>query len=133
MVLRSLLTSIPCASSKATELICLPLMLHTNAPLSKKCNTSPGILVRSSYPSMKAFRSLTLLYQDIALEDPLKHSHKCCDGIQEYWLCESAGHKAETLTSISRCSSFKRTHHFLLHVWEALYWYMLLNYIQAGK
>ena len=39
-------------------------------------------------------------------------------------LAESAGHRGKTLSSISRCSSFKRTHQFLLQVWEALYRYM---------
>ena len=36
-------------------------------------------------------------------------------------LAESAGHQGETLTSIIKGSNFKRTHQFLLQVWEAMY------------
>ena len=36
-------------------------------------------------------------------------------------LAESSGHRGETLTSIKKCSSFKRTHQFLLQEWEAMY------------
>ena len=35
-------------------------------------------------------------------------------------LAESSGHRGETLTSIKKCSSHKRTHQFLLQTWEAL-------------
>ena len=47
-------------------------------------------------------------------------------GIKE--LAESAGHRGETLTSIHRCSSFKRTHTFLLQAWEALYRHMFMMF-----
>ena len=43
-------------------------------------------------------------------------------GLKE--LAESAEHRGETLTSISKCSSFKRTHAFLTQAWEAIYRYM---------
>ncbi len=36
-------------------------------------------------------------------------------------LAESSGHRGETLTSIKKCSSYKRTHQFLLQAWEAMY------------
>ena len=36
-------------------------------------------------------------------------------------LAESAGHRGETLTSIIKGSSFKKTHQLLLQVWEAMY------------
>ena len=36
-------------------------------------------------------------------------------------LAECSGHRGETLTSIKKCSSYKRTHQFLLQAWEALY------------
>ena len=36
-------------------------------------------------------------------------------------LAESSGHHVETLTSINKCSSYKRTHQFLLQAWEAMY------------
>ena len=43
-------------------------------------------------------------------------------GLKE--LTESAGHRGETLTSISKCSSFKITHAFLTQAWEAIYRYI---------
>ena len=36
-------------------------------------------------------------------------------------LAECSGHRGETLTSIKKCSTFKRTHQFLLQAWEAMY------------
>ncbi len=48
-------------------------------------------------------------------------------GLRE--LAEAAGFRGETLTSLSKCSNFKRTHHFLLQSWEALYRHMLSCYV----
>ena len=43
-------------------------------------------------------------------------------------LAQASGFRGETLTSLKRCSNFKRVHHFLLQSWEALYRHMLHTY-----
>jgi hypothetical protein len=37
-----------------------------------------------------------------------------------------AGHRAETLTSLALASHFKRTHHFILRSFEAMYRFFIL-------
>ena len=44
-------------------------------------------------------------------------------------LAESSGHRGETLTSIKKCFSFKRTHQFLVQAWEALYRQMFKTFL----
>ena len=39
-----------------------------------------------------------------------------------------SGHRAETLTSLLSCSNFKRTHRFLLQMYQAVYQYFLSQY-----
>ena len=48
-------------------------------------------------------------------------------------LAESSGHRGETLTSIKKCSSYKRTHQFLLQAWEAMYRQMFISFKRAKE
>ena len=43
-------------------------------------------------------------------------------------LAESSGRRGETLTFIKKCSSYKRTHQFLLQAWEAMYRQMFISF-----
>ena len=52
-------------------------------------------------------------------------------GLKE--LAEASGHRGETLTSIKNCSSFKRTHQFLVQAWEAVYRQMFRSFIACAQ
>ena len=43
------------------------------------------------------------------------------------------GFKGETLTSLQKCSHFKKTHYFIMEAWEALYLDMLESFLQQNK
>ena len=44
-------------------------------------------------------------------------------------LAKVAGHRAETLTSLAQASHFKRTHHFIIQSFEAMYRFFLRTYV----
>ena len=47
-------------------------------------------------------------------------------------IAAASGHRGETLTSIQKCSHFKKTHCFILQAWEGLYVHMVQVFLEAN-
>ena len=52
-------------------------------------------------------------------------------GLKE--LAKASGFRAETLTSLEKCTNFKRTHQFLLQAWQSIYRQMINTYLNHNK
>ena len=47
-------------------------------------------------------------------------------------LAKASGFRGETLTSLQKCSHFKKTHNFIFQSWKAMYMHMLQLFVAAN-
>ena len=48
-------------------------------------------------------------------------------------LANLAGHRGETMKALANCTTFKRTHRFILKSWEAFYMYMYEEFLKTSE